>query len=93
MTDDVEVPCSHLDQIRRDLPPPVDVCPDCVAIGSWWVHLRQCLVCGFVGCCDSSPNRHTTKHVIATDHPIVRSLEPGEDWMYCYPDDVAMVWG
>ncbi len=92
MTDATAVPCSHLDQIRRDLPEPADECADCVAIGSWWVHLRQCLSCGYVGCCDSSPNRHTSAHVAATGHPIVRSLEPGEDWMYCYPDDVGLQW-
>ena len=92
MSDAPAVPCSHLDQIRQDLPEPVDVCPDCVAMDSWWVHLRQCLICGYVGCCDSSPNRHTTAHVTATEHPIVRSLEPGEDWMYCYPDDVGLQW-
>ena len=90
MTDATTVPCSHLDQIRRDLPEPVDVCADCVAIGSWWVHLRQCLICGYVGCCDSSKNRHATKHYHKSKHPIVKSLEPGENWRWCYPDELLM---
>lgn len=58
--------------------------------GDRWVHLRLCLECGHVGCCDSSPNRHATKHHHATDHPLIQSFEPGEDWIYCYVDDVAM---
>jgi hypothetical protein len=85
------VPCSHLDQIRDDLPAPVDVCPDCVAIDSWWVHLRQCLICGYVGCCDSSPNRHASRHAADAEHPIVSSVQPGEDWSWCYVDEVAFV--
>jgi uncharacterized UBP type Zn finger protein len=58
-------------------------------MGSQWVHLRRCAECGAVGCCDSSPNRHATQHHEATGHPIVRSLEPGEDWYWCYEDEVA----
>jgi uncharacterized UBP type Zn finger protein len=91
MSDAPTVPCTHLDRILDVLPATGDGCPECVAIDSWWVHLRQCLVCGSVGCCDSSPNRHMTKHVTATEHPLVRSLEPGEDWMYCYVDEVGLV--
>ena len=64
-----------------------DACPDCVAMGSRWVHLRLCLECGYVGCCDSSVNKHTSAHVKATGHPVVRSLESGEQWAWCYVDD------
>jgi Zn-finger in ubiquitin-hydrolases and other protein len=83
--------CTHLDQLG-DVGPDADgVCPDCVAIGSRWVHLRMCLVCGHVGCCDDSPNKHATAHFRATTHPLIRSLEPGEDWCWCYVDQVAFV--
>ena len=84
--------CTHLDQIRiTQIPASVPGCEDCLKIGSPWVHLRLCLSCGHVGCCDSSPNRHASKHAYATSHPIVRSLEPGEDWCWCYIDDVGML--
>jgi hypothetical protein len=79
--------CSHLDTIR-DVRPSADGCEDCLRIGSQWVHLRMCLECGHAGCCDSSPNRHARKHSHAAKHPIVTSLEPGEDWKYCFIDDV-----
>jgi uncharacterized UBP type Zn finger protein len=85
-------PCSHLDQIR-DVTPSAEGCEDCLRIGSWWVHLRLCLTCGHVACCDSSPNQHASKHAAATGHPIVRSLEPGEDWMWCYIDEVGFSFG
>jgi len=77
------MPDSHITSIR-DVTPNSDGCEECLAIGSEWVHLRVCLTCGHVGCCDSSPNRHATKHFARTEHPIVRSLEPGEDWRWCY---------
>jgi uncharacterized UBP type Zn finger protein len=84
--------CSHLDQIElRELPAEVDGCEDCLRSGGEWLHLRICLTCGHVGCCDSSPNRHATAHQHATEHPIIHSLEPGEDWSWCYLDDVAFV--
>jgi uncharacterized UBP type Zn finger protein len=85
--------CTHLDQIKVPVPDRDQVpgCEDCLRIGSTWVHLRVCRTCGHVGCCDSSPNRHATKHAAAAGHPIVSSLEPGEDWSYCYADDVAFV--
>jgi hypothetical protein len=84
--------CSHLDQIGvHELPPEVDGCEDCLSSGGAWLHLRICLTCGHVGCCDSSPNRHSTAHQHATEHPIIHSLEPGEDWSWCYLDDVAFV--
>jgi uncharacterized UBP type Zn finger protein len=79
--------CGHLDQVR-DVTPSADGCEDCLKIGSRWVHLRLCLECGHVGCCDSSPNRHATKHFHQTRHPIVRSLEPGENWRWCYADEM-----
>jgi uncharacterized UBP type Zn finger protein len=84
----MSVQCAHLDQIEIEPPANVAGCEDCMKIGSAWVHLRLCMTCGHVGCCDSSPNRHATKHATATDHPIVRSAEPGEDWLYCYVDDL-----
>ena len=83
--------CTHLDSIVDPAPAPntPDVCEDCVAIGGRWVHLRLCLNCGHVGCCDNSPNRHATAHYRNVSHPIIRSYEPGEDWWYCYIDDFA----
>jgi uncharacterized UBP type Zn finger protein len=81
--------CTHLDQIH-DVAPSSRVCDECVAMGSTWVHLRMCLVCGNVGCCDSSPNTHATKHFHATDHPLMRSVEPGETWAWCYVDEVMV---
>ena len=65
-------------------------CEDCLRIGGTWVHLRLCLQCGHVGCCDQSPNKHATAHFHADHHPLIQSFEPGEDWMYCYVDDVMM---
>jgi uncharacterized UBP type Zn finger protein len=86
--------CTHLDQITvLELPEQVDGCEDCLKIGSVWLHLRICLVCGHVGCCDNSPNRHATAHFHETGHPLIRSLEPGEDWSWCYVDELAMVIG
>ena len=82
--------CKHLDQIKITTTDQ-HVCGDCVKIGDTWVHLRMCLICGHVGCCDSSPNRHASAHARSSDHPIVSSVEPGEDWSYCYVDDVAFV--
>lgn len=80
--------CSHLDTIV-DAPPSDDGCTDCLRIGGQWMHLRRCAECGHVGCCDSSPHRHATAHFRATGHPLVQSFEPGEDWYWCYVDDVA----
>jgi len=81
--------CTHLDQID-DVRPSAAGCEDCLRIGGVWVHLRMCLSCGHVGCCDDSPNRHATAHFGSTAHPLIRSAEPGEEWMYCYPDDLFM---
>lgn len=80
--------CGHLDQIQ-DVTPSADGCEDCLRIGGRWVHLRLCMICGHVGCCDSSPHRHATAHWHATEHPIIRSFERGEDWWWCYPDELA----
>jgi uncharacterized UBP type Zn finger protein len=79
--------CTHLDQIHK-VKPKTKGCEECLKTGDGWVHLRLCLTCGHVGCCDTSKNKHATKHSHATQHPIVRSLEPGENWMWCYIDEV-----
>ena len=83
--------CSHLDQVLVERPEHVEGCEDCLKMGGRWMHLRVCRTCGHVGCCDSSPNRHATKHVHSSGHPIVTSLEEGEDWSWCYFDEVAFV--
>jgi uncharacterized UBP type Zn finger protein len=79
--------CTHLDQMKA-VKPNSEGCEECLRMGSRWVHLRLCLECGNVGCCDSSPNRHATKHYHATKHPIVRSFQPGESWKWCYVDEL-----
>ena len=81
--------CTHLDQVSSDIVPSGNGCEECLASGGHWVHLRLCLLCGHVGCCDNSPGRHATKHYRATDHPLIRSYEPGEDWWWCFVDEVA----
>jgi uncharacterized UBP type Zn finger protein len=83
------VTCGHIGEIRA-VTPSAQGCEDCLRIGARWVHLRECLVCGHVGCCDSSPHRHATKHFHETGHPIVRSFEPGEEWLWCYADQVLI---
>lgn len=79
--------CEHLKEIKA-VTPSAKGCEDCLKIGAWWVHLRLCESCGHVGCCDSSPNKHATKHFHASNHPIIKSFEPDEDWGYCYVDDM-----
>ena len=81
--------CKHTDQIKITKTEK-HVCEDCVKTGDTWVHLRLCLSCGHVGCCDSSPNRHARKHAHASGHAIVQSFEPGEDWRYCFVDDMEV---
>ena len=81
--------CPHLNEIHP-VPPRTPGCEECLRTGLSWVHLRLCLSCGHVGCCDNSPNRHATRHFRATQHPIIQSFEPNEDWLYCYPDQVFM---
>ena len=81
--------CTHLDHIHvMELPDAVDGCEDCLATGGKWLHLRICLECGHVGCCDDSKNRHETRHHEEEHHPAIASLEPGEEWRYCYTDGV-----
>lgn len=82
--------CTHRDHIKDVEPHTREGCEDCLAIGGRWVHLRLCLECGHVGCCDSSPNRHASKHAHDSGHPIVQSFEPGEDWRWCYVDLVMV---
>jgi uncharacterized UBP type Zn finger protein len=86
-----DAPCGHLDRILVTPPEGVEGCEECMEAGDRWLHLRVCLTCGKVGCCDSSPNRHASKHAAAEGHPIVRSAEPGEDWCWCFLDEVAFV--
>lgn len=81
--------CSHVDQVRV-VTAEMDGCEDSMKVGASWVHLRLCLTCGHVGCCDSSPNRHATKHAAVTEHPLVGSIEPGEAWRFCYVDEVVI---
>ena len=86
--------CSHLDSIRlTELPEHVAGCEECLTIGGRWLHLRMCETCGKIGCCDSSPNRHATRHAHEDGHPIFRSAEPGEEWSWCVIDEVAFVVG
>ena len=81
--------CQHVKEIKK-VTPSAKGCEDCLKIGGSWVHLRLCLICGHVGCCDSSPNRHATKHFHTTKHPIIQSFEPGEDWRWCYVDETEV---
>ena len=78
--------CSHFSEIR-DVAPRTGGCEECEKAGDTWVHLRLCLTCGHVGCCDSSKNKHASRHFHATHHPVMRSLEPGETWGWCYVDE------
>ena len=84
--------CEHVEEVRHDWGPVSDpVCDDCAREGATdWVSLRRCLTCGHVGCCDSSPQRHATAHHHETSHPMVRTLQPGQDWVWCYVDEVTM---
>ena len=80
--------CTHLDSIKVTQTD-IQVCEDCIKTGDTWVHLRMCLTCGHVGCCDSSPNKHASKHANQSDHPLIRSIEPGERWVWCYVDQIV----
>jgi uncharacterized UBP type Zn finger protein len=85
-------PCKHLAaldfaHLKHDTQ---HVCPECVALGDTWVHLRICQQCGHVGCCDDSQNKHATKHFRATQHPVITSAQPGERWAWCYPDEAFL---
>ena len=84
--------CSHLDQVEiLSLPAEIPGCEECLKIGGTWLHLRMCQSCGQIGCCDSSPNRHATRHAREAEHPVLRSAEPGEDWSWCVVDEAAFV--
>jgi uncharacterized UBP type Zn finger protein len=83
--------CSHLDSVElTELPDEIAGCEECLKAGDPWCHLRICLSCGQVGCCDSSPNRHASRHAEASGHPVMRSVQPGEDWSWCFVDELAM---
>ena len=86
----IEQGCAHLREISSLALPSTHECEDCVKMGSRWVHLRTCQTCGGTRCCDSSPNRHASKHARASRHPVIASAEPGERWLYCYVDDDAV---
>ena len=79
--------CEHLRALTAVKAPQRHQCDECVKIGGRWIHLRTCQTCGLTHCCDSSPGRHATKHHRATGHPVIASAEPGERWLYCYPDE------
>jgi uncharacterized UBP type Zn finger protein len=84
--------CTHLDTIAVvELPDSVAGCEDCLREGGVWLHLRICLSCGHVGCCDDSPHRHARAHHEASRHPLIRSLEPGEEWCWCFEDQIEML--
>ena len=83
-------PCYHYGRLEAEVGALSDVCEQCVGMGDTWVHLRSCLTCGLVGCCDNSKNRHARKHWEQAGHPLVRSIEPGEEWRYCFPDRLVM---
>ena len=83
--------CGHLREAatrKTGVKPSAKGCEDCLRTGGDWMHLRLCVTCGHVGCCDNSPNRHATKHAHASNHPVIASAEPGERWLYCYPDEL-----
>ena len=87
--EDMNNECTHTDQIR-EVTPSADGCEDCLKTGDTWLHLRLCLTCGHVGCCDSSKNKHATKHFQQTNHAIIKSFQPGEDWGWCYVDELML---
>jgi uncharacterized UBP type Zn finger protein len=81
--------CQHFTQLQ-DVVPSADGCEDCLKIGDNWVHLRVCMTCGHVGCCDASKNKHATRHFHETHHPVIVSYEPGENWLWCYVEEVLL---
>jgi uncharacterized UBP type Zn finger protein len=82
--------CTHLDQIQSVVPRTPNGCEECLALGDRWVNLRLCMTCGHVGCCDSSKNKHASKHFHETGHPIVKPMEPGKPWLWCYADEQVL---
>jgi monovalent cation:H+ antiporter-2, CPA2 family len=89
LTDEQRGACEHAASVRPDVTTAANGCEECLKLGDTWVHLRICMKCGNVGCCDSSKNRHATKHYRSTDHPVIRSYQRGEEWAWCYPDELA----
>ena len=81
--------CAHIKAVAKPRLAKRQECEDCIKMGDRWVHLRLCLVCGHVGCCDSSKNKHATRHFQHAGHPLIRSIEPGERWIWCYEDEVV----
>ena len=90
IVNEMDARCGHLDHVA-DVQPSGMGCVECLEAGDRWLHLRMCNTCGHVGCCDQSPNRHATKHFRSTAHPIVQTFEPGEEWWWCYVDEVDFV--
>ncbi len=90
MSKEVNIQCAHIDKVNPKIHGNTKGCEQCEKIGSSWVNLRLCLTCGHVGCCDSSPNKHGTKHFKETGHPVIKSYEPGENWKWCYIDQVLL---
>jgi len=82
-----EQACAHIQSVKTVKRPKAQQCDECVKTGSKWVHLRTCQTCDVTLCCDSSPNRHASKHAHSSHHPVIASAEPGERWLYCYPDE------
>ena len=82
--------CAHVSEIKKVHPKNIEVCEDCIKTGDTWVNLRMCLICGHVGCCDSSKNKHATKHFQETGHPVMQSVSPGEEFAWCYVDKVYL---
>jgi len=83
--------CEHIEKANKDVKPKTpEGCEECLKTGDEWVHLRLCLTCGHVGCCDSSKNKHATKHFQGTKHPVMKSFQPGEDWLWCYVDELMV---
>jgi uncharacterized UBP type Zn finger protein len=85
----IDEACGHLETIQA-VTPSADGCEDCLKTGDGWVHLRMCLICGYVGCCDNSKNKHATRHYRATQHAMIMSFEPGENWLWCYADRASI---
>ena len=85
--------CSHIEQVTDVRPKTPKGCEECLKTGDTWLHLRLCMVCGHVGCCDSSKHGHATKHFHASQHPLMRSIEPGEEWGWCYVDELVIEFG
>ena len=84
-----QTPCDHIQSANKNVQPKTpNVCEECLKIGDTWVHLRLCLTCGHVGCCDSSKNKHATKHFHETQHPVIKSFQPNENWLWCYLDEI-----